>query len=186
MTNTFFSRRIFLIKMDEHEPFVLRQARQIVDSLSEDFSVYDPSRDGIIPMPESLVPASEANSSLAQMVYPVCLFMLSESPIKLWSVSKIYQEFSEKYPDANRNEAVFKGAIAFLAVGLDQEELLDFVGDDHSLTSEQSEFSFKSNDEFQAKAHEYCADLGVSADAPEEEVIELLKVAENFRQKSEY
>lgn len=172
--------------MNERKPGILRQVSELVNSLPEDHSVYDPSRDGIVPMPESLVTAREANSSFAQKVFPVYEFMLGESPTKIWSVSKIYQEYNEKYSDANRSETVFRGAIAFLAVNLDQAELLDFVGDDHSLTSEQSEFSLKSSDEYQAKAYEFGARLAKLADSPEEVVLELLQVANLLRQKSEY
>lgn len=173
--------------MNEHEPSILKQARELDDSLPDDFSVYDPVNDGIISMPESLFRSRETNlSPLANMAFPVYLFMLRESPTKIWTMDKIYQEFNEKNPDKDRKEMVFRGAIALLVLDLDQRNLLEFAGEDRSLSSENTEFCLKSEYESQAKAYEYCAKLAKSAGAPKEVVQGYLNDANLLRQKSEY
>ena len=173
--------------MSEYELSVLRDVRQLVDSLPDDFSVYDPLRDRPIPMPESLVRAREADLlPFAEMAFPVYLFMLRESQAKTWSIDEIYREFDEKNPDSSRDETFLRNAITLLVTELCTEQLLEFVGEVPSLFSERAEFFLKREYESQAKACEYCAKLAELAGESKEIVEGYLHDANVFRKESEY
>lgn len=179
----------FLNNMNERKkPDVLDAVRDLVNALPEDHVVYDPiyASDGHVPGLGLLVAEDEGPLPFAARAFPVYLFLLRENPSKVWSINKIYTEFTNQNPHQveGRDQEVTRSTIALLAMNLLKSGILGVTETDEADVSEDTEFTLRNDDKSWADAYEYCAKLAEASGAPRDQIQMYRRDASIFRHDS--